>query len=1599
MASLIERPTTPYLNPLYNALFHAPEPSFAIKKLRAYLSESSRFTRNVLVVPPCSLLWAIDTETRQPFWDLIHTSDDFLSSHVLIIPQGSKSGERSRRMQTYNNKTVFVYKNYVQTNAGFKLHYNSKIIRECIYTPASPYFPSDAQFLVYEVEYPLVGRPSYPTLSTITQSEADLAQNNASFGGRGFPSTSNPLNSLTNTQIPFTSSNSTPVNHGLVQQQKDFDNKLLEQPEYFGVDVEKLKQDVRIFRDYKLLPIIYSKDISKIDSELRHLIKAFSVNDVNTHELLVQRYNATIDNAVSIFSAMGATTINKMMLETGLSSSELGQMVGEYVESQIHSKLWEKMQQLFQKKDSKISDLCWAMKNISIEQLGIPIEDMTTLFDLDDLVDQSVKLFSSLTAIIGVSDKTKVLLSVIQILSNGTPTASDKEALQRATKCSVHYNLELNNDRGYSRLKNIMSADILVSLMILVVVRSDMVNVNSLLFYIRNFSFDDTEMGHIGYALSTLEAVAYHIESNHKKMTSLSKLNKKFWTLLNESSQSGSLKTNEGEECDTIEESPAVIEITKCIQHFISKYPEHWISIIRSRSPSGVSALVNCISDIRRQDPEVALELLDFFFDLIDPQTGKPIFDTNFVVGDRDGSGFTLFLLALESEDERFIFSVLSKINELGDDSMSNYFSRVNNWKRNAGHYIFYAHKLIPEIGHLIDWEVKDLAGQTPLFALFRCYDHQSYDELVETSFKAWEKQSLVKRLKSQDSSTVDGKDTLDLMVHRDPKDNTLLHIVKDGKALKMLLQYNVDTNWPNELGFTPLMTYTKYSRLEAIHTILEDGRVDINIQNEGGTTALEIARDPETIKYLESAYLPYVDEKSLQISGYHHSSSVLHTSLSRGRLYFIITSGVPFDPFSLTSVRRTFEDFKFLAKWLGYENPYSWVPPLDTLVGPKILHGKTVYQLFHEVQIRLNVFLRALFMHPTFANHELLWEFVLVQDIEKESVIERCRRKLQNQQEHQMEKEEWWGSSFYRAASSSRASSVSNQDDKKPNSEKKKKYYSDEIDTKKNSGNEKQQSLGASLNSLNDEAAKVFNPIKDVTKKVSLSHLIGGITKSNDSNENLNEQKLKSAISVSSQSEDISSLPKQSNGLSISKPMPISVPPSSSGTHYSLALPKSPTNNSHTGGHSRSVSISSVMSNGSGTSTNGVFFFRSTDLEPIQYFIQYAHDQLSKLAVSAEHMCSGMQRITTAIESCNEAFRLSFEVSGKFSAFSDAFIASFQSSESLPSTTSKKFGLSGPAKPQIDTDYLQKASLFGLLVPVTPYAEFSIGLNALSGIVKSATTTLATPIGLIQQLKEREATLNNLHRTLEKASGKNIWPLGIFEEKRVKDINDVNDKIYLCQNEINRISTDIHRYHETLASEVGALYTIHEEELKRQIGKFVSKIIKDKKTSLQRLQQVQKVVGLPKKSLRKKWADVNNRYLSSGISNSNAFGQSSESLEKHENVENVENDNSTNGSTLNNINSPLDLQSLIANSTSKMTIDQIPDIVEEDEIIPTISVTTHFSEEINEGFQEMNDLKSTEDISTNEMESKDDEETISENQVLPQTSFDSPRDEGHTKK
>jgi hypothetical protein len=86
--------------------------------------------------------------------------------------------------------------------------------------------------------------------------------------------------------------------------------------------------------------------------------------------------------------------------------------------------------------------------------------------------------------------------------------------------------------------------------------------------------------------------------------------------------------------------------------------------------------------------------------------------------------------------------------------------------------------------------------------------------------------------------------------------------------------------------------------------------------------------------------------------------------------------------------------DFEHLAKLLQLENPASWIPSLADLRSPIQIPSKPSRAVLKDLQGRMDWFLRVLLQHPTFATHEMLWEFFLVPDLQLDVMAERSKLK-----------------------------------------------------------------------------------------------------------------------------------------------------------------------------------------------------------------------------------------------------------------------------------------------------------------------------------------------------------------------------------------------------------------------------------------------------------------------------------------------------------------------------------------------------------------------------------------------------------------------------
>ncbi|KAF8459031.1 hypothetical protein BGX38DRAFT_1151295 [Terfezia claveryi] len=392
----------------------------------------------------------------------------------------------------------------------------------------------------------------------------------------------------------------------------------------------------------------------------------------------------------------------------------------------------------------------------------------------------------------------------------------------------------------------------------------------------------------------------------------------------------------------------------------------------RTRNANGDSILMMAIQD---RQPEVFRYLLDC-----------PYFPMTFVVDDDNNDGTSLLCAAVQIQSIEVVEILLDMLIKLPEATLGQYFQRTDNAGRTVGHYLFHTPNLIERLGPWIPWRQKDKNGQTPLFALCRSYDHCEYREMVKLAIR-------IAQESQQDSAP------LHLDEHVDNKGNTLLHIVGDPVILKLLLKCDSEVNAVNDRGFTPLMVASKYGRVDSVRTLFGDQRVDIAAKELRGLTAVELAKDDEVRNRIDDLVLftnpPNLDGRVTAV--------VRSFFVEDATIRFVIKSGAPSgqQTLTITTCRRSLQDFEFLAQWLAYENPASWLPALPAPRSPFQIPSKPSRAILRDIQLRLDFFLRTLLSHSTFSTHELLWEFFLVPELHIEQLIDRSKRKTEIRNEN----------------------------------------------------------------------------------------------------------------------------------------------------------------------------------------------------------------------------------------------------------------------------------------------------------------------------------------------------------------------------------------------------------------------------------------------------------------------------------------------------------------------------------------------------------------------------------------------------------------------
>ena len=354
----------------------------------------------------------------------------------------------------------------------------------------------------------------------------------------------------------------------------------------------------------------------------------------------------------------------------------------------------------------------------------------------------------------------------------------------------------------------------------------------------------------------------------------------------------------------------------------------------------------------------------------------------NTMLEDSNNEGTTLLSAAVQLGHTELIDIILDFLYRLEPGpTLIEYLARQDVRGRSLAHYLFNAPSLIERVGRMLPWRQKDRNGQTPLFALCRCYDHSSYRAMVE------------KGLGAATAAQGDGQ-PLHLDDHVDLKGNTLLHIVNDPQVAVRLLHCDSDVNATNERRFTPLMVASKYGRLDMVRALFGDPRVDLFARELRGLAAVELAKDDEVRNRIDDLMLftasPVADGRI--------TSVVRAFFVEDATIRLVVKSGAPsqHQSFTVTTCRRSLTDFEHLARMLSLENPASWLPSVSGTRSPFQFASKPSRAVLRDIQMRLNDFLKILLAHSTFATHEMLWEFFLVPDIQADAMEQRSKLKAE---------------------------------------------------------------------------------------------------------------------------------------------------------------------------------------------------------------------------------------------------------------------------------------------------------------------------------------------------------------------------------------------------------------------------------------------------------------------------------------------------------------------------------------------------------------------------------------------------------------------------
>lgn len=286
--------------------------------------------------------------------------------------------------------------------------------------------------------------------------------------------------------------------------------------------LEKLFQDFEVsFQRFKPLPLPppSPRSVASGASSSRNSAHSSVNGDLYRQAADESEIRRSLENAimtaVDLFQRVDQSQLNLLASTTDLTGLAVDRLIERYVAEQLHdSILFPRICATKGIEDEELEHKILDMANVDLTQVGIPFLDQQEKKLLVLRLGRGIKSFAKIGAAKSPHAMTEYLLETAQTL---TRIDDDPPEIP-----------EIKNSEKKSTVVT-MNADMLVSLLLIVVIRAKVPNLHACLSYMRNFIFaEDVEQGETGYVLSTLEAVLFHIAQDHA-LSAASRSNERLW--------------------------------------------------------------------------------------------------------------------------------------------------------------------------------------------------------------------------------------------------------------------------------------------------------------------------------------------------------------------------------------------------------------------------------------------------------------------------------------------------------------------------------------------------------------------------------------------------------------------------------------------------------------------------------------------------------------------------------------------------------------------------------------------------------------------------------------------------------------------------------------------------------------------------------------------------------------------------------------------------------------------------------------------------------------------------------------------------------------